>query len=519
MKLAVAAGIIAQTLPVLSENEAVGHSQLGQDLASTVTRHAKKDLGLMANGGSRSTTRLHAAPFLQGTSSNGKTRLLMNRAAGNKDDAKKKTCNPFSNEPDVGILSCGMGMYCKEDETLFLGGECAPEVPDGNSLLFAKESHNRASNARLLDRNKFKNMMRKPTMVQPEESLVVECNPSPVVDADVGILLMPPRCEGGQECRPSDASSMGGVCVPETYSSRMLANEEYDCFYYLPGQCDPDFYGCADGNCELDCTGFDNNTGTGVITTSIAEYCVGIYRFPGCGDRCLTLSATVTYANLTVSNSIICNEFSSPYVHKRCYEVDYEALTCSYLINGVACDSCEIVPLANYDGNATYSCTQPILKFDCGNIDGSAGINYPLDGFEYAPIIESCYEPGPHPSCTLCPEEGTIFNETGVYDIPFDIPGVPASRGSFFCGGMSYVVYTYPNGVMEDYCTAISAVTAEYCCIPDNAEDPNDPAEPAPAPMTPQSPDAQPPADSSAIPMAAGMLAATAAALVVAVAL
>lgn len=522
MKFALAAGILAKTLPiVLSENEAVDHLTIQQlvgqepkieDLASILTRgqhHGNKNLRAAANGGRSNQAR--GRSFLQGSNSNSnkdeKTGHLMNEAVVNNEDSatnKNKPCNPISKDPDVGILSCGKGMYCKEDETSSLGGECAPAQGPmfGDSpLLFGggtlqKEQH-RAVARRRLGRNKL-NHVHKSSILRnrPEESHdVVECDPlAEVVDADVGILRMR-SCEEGQVCLPSKASSMGGACylLPEDYSSRMLDEEEAGvCPYwnYYPGNCDYDCY----GGCAVNCTGFDRDTGNGVITwQTSAEYCLGIYRYPGCGDRCLTVSTVITYTDFLASSSYTCNDFSKPYAHKRCYEENFETETCTYFIDGVACDSCEVVSDAvylpvyygegGYNGTST-ACTS--LRFDCGNTGGGAGHTFWFDGFQFAPIIESCYQPGPHPVCILCPEEGTVFNNDTYYDrieVP-GIPGVPLEwGGTFYCAGLYYLSYD-SQSVMEDYCPAISAATADGCCILSDEEDTDTTADPTLAPTT-----------------------------------
>jgi len=185
----------------------------------------------------------------------------------------------------------------------------------------------------------------------------------------------------------------------------------------------------------------------------------------------------------------------------------------TYLINGVACDSCEILPGVYFYAN--YSCPFKSIKFDCSNVDGGAGVNYPIDGFQFAPIIESCYDPGPHPNCTMCPEEGTIFDYY-AYNVTLEIPGIPPTNGQFICGGIYFASYLnpYTEGVMEDYCTAISTVTADNCCIP-STEDPTSTEElDGTAPDGTAPPGSETPAPPSAISVAAGtFVVATSAAL------
>ena len=53
-----------------------------------------------------------------------RTTLLKNKPSIRKEDSLLKECNPNSEDPDVGILSCGDRQFCEESPNSKLGGVC-----------------------------------------------------------------------------------------------------------------------------------------------------------------------------------------------------------------------------------------------------------------------------------------------------------------------------------------------------------------------------------------------------------
>jgi hypothetical protein len=425
MKLAVAAGILAQTLPVLSE-KAVGLI-IGQekkfDLASILASIPREADGSLPHGKARRAhggRRTQASSFqkqLQGK----KTGLLMNMPIAVED---VKPCNPSSKDPDVGILSCGKGKFCEQDENLFLGGKCAPRmVPEGNSIGKSKAFASFGKGGILQNIREAANKAVEGT---------VECDPAG--SADVGIL----SCGEGKQCLPSTASSMGGFCAPEA-SSRQLNHLTSEAGICDPTHPDYMYYDC-------DCSGFDNATGTGDVPCTVFEdYCLGL-TYSGCADTCVTRTVDYSFSNFTSPSYSFCFAFETPYAQKVCFEEFFDTDTCAITFNDAPCTTCEFAA----DGNYTS------ITFDCVNAGGIAGTTeYGLT--ELLPIVGACYEETDNPACTLC-ADSTQFNPY-AYDTVVEVPAL----GAFTCETLFYSSYYYSR-IAEAYCPAISAAAAESCC-------------------------------------------------------
>ena len=195
MKFAVAAAILAQTLPIASEKA----STLG-------AQHDHNDLDLQQD---LDYVTVNQLSWQQGNTN----KLQLPRYSGQHlkisplTDAQK--CDPLSHDPDVGILSCEIGYYCKSDGKSLLGGTCAPGATE--------------QNINGLINNAFRTTN---TLV---DEVRRECDPA----ADVGVLSV---CSDDQDCVVDEKSSMGGLC---TSTFRELQDDEY-CFLCPPGEVIPE---------------------------------------------------------------------------------------------------------------------------------------------------------------------------------------------------------------------------------------------------------------------------------------
>lgn len=108
MKFFIAASILAQTLPAISEqsssSELLAHDvDFGRVLANAANPAAKQE-------------RRKARKF--------QARKAAGRRLTNSPLASGKICDPLSDDPDVGILSCNAGYECVVDQASSLGGHC-----------------------------------------------------------------------------------------------------------------------------------------------------------------------------------------------------------------------------------------------------------------------------------------------------------------------------------------------------------------------------------------------------------
>ena len=191
MKFAVAAAILAQTLPIASER--VSSSTLGtQDLHVDFSLQQDLDSVTLQRDDSSNP---HPPQYIG---------LLKNTPL-----AQTKKCDPSSDDLDIGILSCGIGYYCKSDVSSILGGSCSP----GATVRNIKGPINNA----LRTRN---------TLV---DELARECDPA----ADVGVLGL---CSDDQECVVDPSFSLGGHCMS---TFRELQEDDY-CFLCPPGEFVPE---------------------------------------------------------------------------------------------------------------------------------------------------------------------------------------------------------------------------------------------------------------------------------------
>ncbi len=412
MKFAIAAGILAQTLPAVSTKVANFFVQeWNHDMISV--RH-EADESMVKASDKRRARRSLAVP-----SKMPRERIipLMNQR---RFQGTVKFCDPFSQDPDIGILSCGAESVCKHSKNSWMGGRC--ESKEGNKLKWSKA---------------FASLGKGRVMKNIKEAAgrtawgTMECIP------DTGIL----SCGEGQYCEASSASSMGGFCM-ERAASRHLYHLAEDTDICNPTSDMYMYYDC-------DCSGFDNATGTGEIPCTLLEnYCLGLV-YTGCGDACVTRTVRYSFSNFTAPSYSSCFEFTTPSAQKVCFEELFEANSCSITFDDQSCTSCVIVP----DGNYTS------LFFDCSNAGGGKGTTY-YGLAELLPIIDACYTRPSITECTLCTAQNTIFNPNSL-DTDVSVAGVD---GNFTCYTLFYNAYKYTT-ISEDYCPMVAAAAAEACCV------------------------------------------------------
>jgi hypothetical protein len=327
MKFSIAAGILVQTLPVISDQPApkrMSHEINDSDGVAQV-------LGKMMSQARARSGKTSLSPSAKGSLKNA---LLTNA----------KPCNPASIDPDVGILSCDHGYGCAPAKNSLLGGMCVPQLPSEAKALAIGRLKNDPNAARM-------------AMKDPPR----ECDP----DADIGVL----GCSKTQECVVNPASSLGGLC---TTTSRQLVQYSTDAGICIPGHPFFQAYDC-------DCSGFDTTTGTGVVPcVAFANQCLG-EAYSGCDFTCVTRTVQYNFTEFTAPGYSFCFNFSTPYPQQVCLEEKFEEGSCSITFDDVPCASCEVMPY----GNFSY------FEFDCSNAGGKKG-NTALSNIDLLPILSRC---------------------------------------------------------------------------------------------------------------------------------
>jgi hypothetical protein len=330
------------------------------------------------------------------------SRKLKNTSSKN---SVKNLCDPFSSDPDTGILSCGTGRRCQASKTSSLGGECKDV----------------GTRPRLTNPGALRNSRGKPAVK------AVECVP---VGADVGVL----ECGVGQVCVESTESTLGGVCSSPT--SRQLTHATD------LGLCDPTSYWYSVYDC--DCSAFNNATKTGVVSCLVESECLGSVYY-GCYDTCQNTTATYTFLIDTVTSFKNCYEFvvdgDAATLTSFCLKFPADYTSCAVELDGQACGSCTI---------------DDYLSFDCTNVDNGFSFG-PGDYLTSFPVIQACYQPVNGQYCGIC--------SYGSY-IPFD-DTTPISLGgfgdSFTCSGLSEA--SMYNQISVEKCPEASALANAECCV------------------------------------------------------
>jgi hypothetical protein len=248
MKFAIAAGILAQTLPVVSE-KAESSKILRQDANHEVYSGQVVYVGDVnqTQPNLENRNKIHPPSRTGG--------LLKNTPL-----AEIKMCDPLSDDPDIGILSCDIGCHCDADENMPLGGKCASGFPTTKIELPG---------------GILKNALHTDNLVVEEISR--ECDPS----ADVGVL----GCSENQECVFVHASSLGGLC---TSTIRELQSNDDDgpisrCFLCAPGEYVPEAHYAFD----IVVTEYENLTCADLAYAAYFDYTD--YITIDTGDTCLSV--------------------------------------------------------------------------------------------------------------------------------------------------------------------------------------------------------------------------------------
>lgn len=409
MKFAVAAGILAQTLPVLSDSSStvgiqneVEKFKLQQVLRqSRVARDVGAHLGTFHDLKSRLQSKL----------------MLSNGALKNKlTDSEPVLCNPSSNDPDVGVLSCGFGKSCSPSDISPLGGYCT-EFSKASSR-YPRQNSGKQQEFGLLKNKPFLKSIQDP-------ATPVECDPA----ADVGIL----SCMEGQTCVRSHASTLGGVC--STPMSRHL--QSGGIFVQL---CSPD--SVQGDTTECDCGDFDVATGTGSIAcvgpTDVCLDCPDAC----CAETCYDYTQTRTYTGGVIQGAEVCYKFETPHEEEFCLgniiefsDGQISIAGCTSEFNGQNC-TCDVVP-----DSLEY-------VFDCSEVDGPTGSDGSDSLVVGMPIVTECT------GCELCPGGHISSFYSSV-----TIDGV----GTYLCGEAAFAAYIMD--VLSDVeCSTLSAIIADTCC-------------------------------------------------------
>lgn len=280
-------------------------------------------------------------------------------------------------------------------------------------------------------------------------------------DADIGVL----SCGIGLYCVGSEKSKTGGFCVsiPDEVD-RNLQEGDDSMFDSLRNEfCETDYCGCEVDpdsyllyvNCfQEECIEYISTCGTNITA---------------CRDISLELNVTSPGEYMRRR----CIHYTEPYEQETCYEakvVDNVVQTCDIEVEGVTCNSCDIVKQRARDD----SCYQ----FDCTNTisEKSAFWSYFCeDGVNVAPIKDylSTYDCDIY-QCPICGgEDFTSTNPAGLIDL---------GDGTTTCAAVHQVALL--GGFNETFCqeVVIPGVAEDCGCVPVGVESAAPAAVPTAAP-------------------------------------
>ena len=305
------------------------------------------------------------------------------KGGGDDDDATA---------PDVGILSCGLGLYCRPDPTSETGGHCVPQYLTTT-----------------IDDTQ-------------EEGRVHGSNPDQVnVEADVGILQPRPTIQQPFDDVTASANDNSNHFHQHGYSRRMQGFDFIDFDELNEEYCNNENFTCSE--CLL-----NEDDGTGRIQCEYPEPCQALEDlYCGSGNIsqiCFENTVTITFDS-SLYNVTFCYGYSTPLDKiDLLYCVTYlynenDGTTCQIKVDDDECTSCEyIYRPGNDDGN--------LVVFDCENtVLGFSGNET---------------------------EEETILEGFLDYDVAYYF--LPCSGGCNACGlerGMKELeaIIEFPNGEFE----------------------------------------------------------------------
>jgi hypothetical protein len=327
------------------------------------------------------------------------------------DGTYKKNMNI---EPDVGVLSCGLGLYCQPDPTSKLGGICVPS---------------------LKNRKKSNNHWHQQDQQQYER--IRTGNDNNDIEADVGILRATRNGKTFIKGRNVGHQSYSQLHPPQQqrlvldmvdYSSRRLEDyidaptDDGDVFAMLnETYCNNATFVCT--SCSLDVEAY-----TGNIDCTFQEPCQVLEdEFCGTGtisEICYN-SRTLYSFDYTFLNDTLCygyvtdlNKINFTYCLSYSYDSENESTSCEITIGDDVCTSCEIATTANVgdDGNETE-----LLIFDCENtllgISGNES-EYPfvasvLLDYDIAYYFTPCSD-----GCNACGRGRGMLEPDAIFQLP-----------------------------------------------------------------------------------------------------
>ncbi len=337
---------------------------------------------------------------------------------GNNDSLH---CDPWSSNPDTGVLSCKEGRDCKPSKNSPLGGECL--LPSGILDGTPKTS-------RFAFPNKQEVLRNIRISRSQNKSSPIECDPTV---ADIGIL----PCSSDASCVKSNDAKMGGFC--ETSMTHRRTSMAYDGPSSL---CEGPSHEATYFSCK--CDDFDSTTKSGSFTcTYKKERCYGSMYY-GCYATCATRSFTQVFENDTYASYKSCINFSTPRAESFCRSYRNDRANCEIEFNGETCNSC--------------SYEQYYLNFDCSNISGGPVLSGDEWYIASLPIIQECFKPVDGEYCNLCGDDMFIPSTNGYKPIPLSGFG-----DTLTCYGLREAQWS--DQISTDKCTEASAVAQASCCV------------------------------------------------------
>lgn len=278
----------------------------------------------------------------------------------------KKECDPKSDDPDIGILSCGLDKRCVESNGSLLGGQCMDPI---RSKTRGSPFGGNRVRSRVALRGKLKNI---------KLATKKECDPNDEDEVSCGV---------GRYCKENEEPFLGGFCAglaAELESKEVSRRTQYyvdegDDSLIPADLCSfADVFGC-------DCSEVDIMSGSGYLTCiPLESMCLP------CDDICVSFSARYSFTGNATDTSEICYHFSSPYERKACYYGDFRGpdATCIYSIDDLTCDLCVV----REDGFKDFKCTNTIPEAKAGITSDHV---YPL------PILKAFFASDADPTSCL----------------------------------------------------------------------------------------------------------------------
>ena len=258
-----------------------------------------------------------------------------------KNDGAGAGAAAAASGPDVGILSCGLGLYCRPDPSSETGGYCIPQdltttIDDSQEDVHVHDSNN------------------------PDQ---INVN----VEADVGILEPLPSLKRPFDDVTASINDNSNHFHQHGYSRRMQGSDYIDFDELDEEYCNNANFTCSE--CVL-----NENDYIGRIQCEYPEPCQALEDlYCGSGNIsqiCFENTVTITFDS-SLYNITFCYGYSTPLdkidLH---YCVTYlynenDGTTCQIKVDDVECTSCEyIYRPGNDDGNlVVFDCENTVLGF------------------------------------------------------------------------------------------------------------------------------------------------------------